>query len=65
MAHCCPNCQKPAPLLFGFCPECDFDMKDCTNGCTHKPKTMGEKYVMDGHDCHQCGEKLGVCTCYD
>jgi len=36
MAHICPNCFESAPLLFGFCPECDFDLKDCRkNGCDH------------------------------
>ena len=36
MGHICPNCFKGAPILFGFCPECDFDMKDCReNGCDH------------------------------
>jgi len=41
MAHICPKCKEPAPLLFRFCPECDFDMKDCIeNGCNHSMKTM-------------------------
>lgn len=36
MAHICPNCFEQAPLLFGFCPECNFDMIDCINhGCDH------------------------------
>lgn len=51
MAHCCPNCQESAPLLFRYCPECDFDMIDCNNGCKHKPATMGEKYTTDATRC--------------
>ena len=43
MSHICPNCFEPAPLLFGFCPECDFDMKDCReNGCDHCWSTRDE-----------------------
>lgn len=48
MAHCCPKCKAHAPLLFRYCPECDFDMIDCQeNGCKHKPATMGEKFDME------------------
>jgi hypothetical protein len=35
MAHHCPKCKEPAPILFRFCPECDFDMIECVN----KPET--------------------------
>lgn len=46
MGHYCPKCKQPAPVLFRFCPECDFDMKDCINGCNHtlaSLRTHGEK----------------------
>ncbi len=47
MAHCCPKCKESAPILFRWCPECGFDMIDCIkNGCSHLPKTMGEKYAQ-------------------
>ena len=36
MAHICPNCFEPAPILFGRCPECGFNMIECVkNGCDH------------------------------
>ena len=36
MAHVCPSCFETAPLLFRFCPECDFDMILCTKmNCDH------------------------------
>lgn len=64
MAHCCPNCQKSAPLLFGNCPECGFDMKDCKNGCKHIPKTMGHKHLLETGECYCCGGDTKTCTCF-
>ena len=29
MGHKCPKCGESAPKLFGFCPECDYDLDLC------------------------------------
>ncbi len=43
MAHICPKCFEHAPLLFRFCPECDFDMIKCKEeGCDHCWSTREE-----------------------
>ena len=47
MGHICPNCFLAAPLLFRFCPECGFEMKDCIeNGCDHCWSTR-KKMIRD------------------
>lgn len=52
MAHICPNCFEAAPLLFGRCPECDYDMIECIekamNGkyCNHSMSTR-DKMIKD------------------
>lgn len=33
MGHKCQKCGESAPRLFGFCPECDFNMVYCKCGC--------------------------------
>ena len=53
MAHICPNCFEQAPILFKYCPECDFDMIGCLNmeragyWCDHCFSTRNQM-IMDG-----------------
>lgn len=55
MAHICPNCFEPAPLLFRYCPECDFDMIECEKmGCNHSWDTREQMiYTKSKERCKQ------------
>ena len=50
IGHICPKCFESAPLLFGFCPECNYDLKDCIkNGCDHCWSTRDDMMKNSGH----------------
>ena len=43
MGHKCGNCGESAPILFGFCPECDSNLDLCQ--CTQCWATLRGKGI--------------------
>lgn len=48
MGHYCPKCKEAAPVLFRFCPECNFDMIACKDGCEHSFYNLHTTKEADG-----------------